>query len=90
MYFQQYNIFGHPGAGGQYGYADSRSKLGVAYTSNFLNVFFDNFESFIDARFNTLLVSTYDCIEALDGVHRKVLATYGQYLKLRDGPQESN
>ena len=56
----------------------------MAYTSNFLNVFFDDIESFIDERMNTLLVSTYDCIEKLDGVHRKVLATYGQYLKLKN------
>ena len=68
----------------QYGYADTRCKFGVAYMSNFLNVYFEDLKNFIDERVNTLLVFTYNRIEATDGVNMKVLATYGQYVRLRE------
>ena len=76
-------MFGHPGAGGQYGYGDTQCKLGVAYTSNFLNLTFDDFENFIDERYLPLINSTYECIEDFDGINRKLFATYGSFMKAK-------
>ena len=78
--FQQTNLFGHPGAGGQYGYGDTECKLGVAYTTNFLYMPIGDFENFIDGRFETLLNSTYRCI----GNQRRVFATYGAFLRAKE------
>ena len=83
-FFQQMNLFGHPGAGGQYGYGDTQCKLGVAYTTNFLDLTFDNFEEYLDERFNTLLKSTYDCIRPLEGTQRRVFSSYGQFVRIKE------
>ena len=82
--FQQFNLFGHPGAGGQYSYGDTHCKLGVSYTSNFLNVQVDDFENFIDERFHPLILSTYDCIRVLDGINKRIFSTYGSFLKAKE------
>ena len=60
-------MFGHPGAGGQFGYGDSSAKLGVGYTSNYMDFDPKSFEN-LPIRFANLLYATYDCINAAEGV----------------------
>ena len=80
-------MFGHPGAGGQYGYGDTQCQLGVAYTTNFLNISYDDLKNFIDERYLPLLSSTYDSIADIDGINRKFFATYGSFIKAKANGQ---
>ena len=75
-------MFGHPGAGGQFGYGDSSAKLGVGYTSNYMDWDPKSFEN-LPPRYSNLLYATYDCINALEGTSVKRKA-YGSLEKMEN------
>ena len=72
-------MFGHPGAGGQFGYGESSTQLGVAYVSNYMDLEPKSFEH-LPPRYANLLYATYDCINILEGlsVNRKIYMFVGQ------------
>ena len=81
-------MFGHPGAGGQFGYGDSSTKLGVGYTSKYMDLDPKSFEN-LPSRFANLLYATYDCINALEGesVKRKAYMSLGPMENDRRGEE---
>ena len=79
LFFQPVQMFGHPGAGGQFGYGDSSTQLGVAYVSNYMDLDPKSFEH-LPPRYSNLLYATYDCLNVLEGVSviRKIYMFVGQ------------
>ena len=89
MSFQLVNLFGHPGAGGQFAYGDRSAHLGVSYLTNFMKIGLDEFSK-PDPRFGSLLDATYGCLSTLEGANtkRQIFANYGAFEKAQESAKK--
>ena len=83
--FQPINLYGTPGLGGQFGYGDNSAKLGVAYTTNFLNMDMAEFDE-NDPRFHKYLDAVYSCLSTIEGTDtkRQIFPNYGVFEKAKE------
>ena len=58
-FFQEHNIFGHWGAGGQMIFADPSHQLGWSYVTNYCNILHG---FIIDHRYAALQKAMYECV----------------------------
>ena len=80
--FQPCQIFGHGGYGGQYAAADTKHKVGFAYTTCLMDPF-SSYDGNGDPRMYSLFDTLYDCVYDIEGIkeERLTFPFYSKYKK---------